>query len=167
MGGASFWFEIMNVPEHLIIRSDGLPFAELLSDWRWLVQENCTPVMMTAFGDLFLRDQAGHIHFLDLMCGQFKEVAVSQEAFDRLCDDREQRRAYFSWILLMELRKIHGPPADGQCFSCKVPLSLGGKMEASNFSPTDIQVHYSVLGQLQQQVSLLPPGTKIRDIKIT
>jgi hypothetical protein len=31
------------------------------------VSPDFTPVLMTAFGDLFLRDQSGRIHFLDLM----------------------------------------------------------------------------------------------------
>jgi hypothetical protein len=65
----------MAVPAHLTIKTDGLPFDSLLSDWRWLVSPEFTPVLMTAFGDLFLCDQSGHIHFLDLMSGQFKQVS--------------------------------------------------------------------------------------------
>ena len=67
-----------------------------------------TPVLMTAFGDLFLRDPSGHIHFLDLMSGEFKQVAESPEEFDRLCEDREQRRSWFVGFLLTEVRKSCG-----------------------------------------------------------
>ena len=116
---------------------------------------------MTAFGDLFLRDQSGHIHFLDLMCGEFKQVAESQEEFDRLCEDREQRRNLFVSFLLTEVRKLRGELAAGECYSCKLPLSLGGQLEADNFERTDLRVHYSILGQLHQQARHLPPGTKI------
>lgn len=156
----------MAVPAHLIIKTDGLLFDSLLSDWRWLVQSSYTPVLMTAFGDLFLRDEAGHIHFLDLMAGDFKQVAISQEEFDRLCEDREQRRSWFIGFLLMELRKLHGNLAAGECYSCKIPLSLGGQLDADNFERIDLQTHYSVLGQLHQQTKHLPPGTKIDSIKI-
>jgi hypothetical protein len=65
----------MAIPAHLVIPIEGLPFDSLLADWRWLIGGNYTPILMTAFGDLFLRDDAGHIHFLDLMAGQFKQVA--------------------------------------------------------------------------------------------
>src|SRR5207245_8042888 len=98
----------MSVPAHLTITTDGLSFDSLLSDWRWLVQPSFAPVLMTVFGDLFLRDEAGRVHFLDLMAGEFKQVATSQEEFDRLCDDREQRRNWVVGFLLMEVRKLRG-----------------------------------------------------------
>lgn len=156
----------MAVPSHLTAKSDGIAVETLLSDWQWLVQGKFTPAVMTALGDLFLRDETGRVHFLDLMCGEFKPVAASQDEFDRSCKDREQRRKLVHRPLVMELRKLHGELADGQCFGCKIPLSLGGQLEASNFERTDIQVHYSVLGQLHCQTRHLPPGTKIHDVRI-
>ncbi len=156
----------MAVPAHLTIKTDGLPFDTLLSDWRWLVSPDFTPVLMTAFGELFLCDQSGHIHFLDLMSGEFKPVAESQEEFDRLCEDRERRRSWFVGFLLTEVRKLRGELAAGECYSCKTPLSLGGQLETDNFERADLQVHYSILGQLHQQTKHLPPGTKLGSIKI-
>ena len=156
----------MPVPAHLTIKTDGLPFDSLLSDWRWLVSPDFTPVLMTAFGDLFLRDQSGRVHFLDLKSGDFKQVAESQEDFDRSCEDREQRRSWFIGFLLTEVRKLRGELAAGQCYSCKTPLSLGGQLDADNFERTDLQVHYCILGQLHRQTRHLPAGTKIDNIKI-
>jgi len=156
----------MAVPAHLTINTKGLQFDSLLSDWRWLVSPDFTPVLMTAFGDSFFRGKSGGVHFLDLMCGEFKQVAGSQEEFDRLCEDRERRRSWFIGFLLMEVRKLRGELAAGECYSCEVPLSLGGQLNAENFPRTDLQVHYSVLGQLHQQTKHLPPGTEIGSIKI-
>ena len=156
----------MSVPGHLTIPINGLQFEKLLADWRWLVPENFTPVLMTAFGDLFLRDESGWIHFLDLMAGEIKEVAASQEKFDHACEDREQRRTWFLGFLVIELKGKHGPLSLNQCYSCKVPLTLGGQIEADNFEPTDLEVHYSILGQLHQQTKRLPAGTKIKNVKI-
>ena len=156
----------MSVPAHLTIKTDGLPFEEMLSDWRWLVPSDFTPVLMTAFGDLFLRDKSGRVHFLDLMSGEFKPVADSPEEFDRLCDDRERRRSWFVGFLFTEVHKLLGDLSAGQCYSCKKPLSLGGQLEPDNFERTDLQVHYSILGQLHQQTRHLPAGTKINKIKI-
>jgi hypothetical protein len=155
----------MAVPTHLTIKIDGLPFDSLLSDWRWLVSPDFTPVLMTVFGDLFLRDKSGRIHFLDLMSGEFKPVAESQEEFDRLCEDRERRRSWFVAFLFTEVRKRCGDLSAGQCYSCEKPLSLGGELEPENFERTDLQVHYSILGQLHRQTRHLSPGTKIDSIK--
>jgi hypothetical protein len=66
----------------------------------------------------------------------------------------------------MELRKLRGELAAGQCYSCKIPLSLGGKFAADNFERADLRVHYSILGQLHRQTRHLPPDTKIDSIKI-
>ena len=154
----------MSVPAHLTAKMDGLSAESLLADWRQLVPTTYTPVVMTALGDLFLRDEAGRIHFLDLMCGELKQVAISQEEFDGLCESREQRQSWFVSHLVMELRKLHGELPAGRCFSCKVPLSLGGQLDADDFQPCDIQVHYSVLGQLHAQTRHLPPGTKVDSI---
>jgi hypothetical protein len=121
---------------------------------------------MTALGDLFMRDGSGHFHFLDLLCGECKQVATSFDEFDRLCDGEEQRQSWFAADLVADLAKIHGELLEGQCFSCKVPISLGGKLAADNFQSCDIQVHYSVLGQLHQQTRHLPSGTKIGGVKI-
>jgi hypothetical protein len=121
---------------------------------------------MTAFGDLFLRDDAGHVHFLDLMAGEFTQVATSQEEFDRLCDVRGQRRTWFIGILAVELRKLHGDLAAGECYGCKVPLSLGGKLDADNFARTDLRAHYSVLGRLHQQTKHMRAGANIDSVKV-
>jgi hypothetical protein len=154
------------IPAHLTIPIEGLRFDALLSDWRWLVGTNYTPILITAFGDLFLRDDEGRVHFLDLMAGQFKQVAESEQQFNDLCEDRGQRRTWFLGSFLTEIRKILGELATGECYRCKVPLSIGGELSPENFERTDLQTHYSVLGQLHRQTRNLPPGTKINRIKI-
>ncbi len=104
-----------------------------------------TPLLMTAFGDLFLRDHSDRIHFLDLMSGEFKQVADSQEDFERLCEDRERRRSWFLGLLLTGVRTLRGELAADECYSCKIPLSFGGQLEPDNFERSDLLVHYSIL----------------------
>jgi hypothetical protein len=156
----------MPVPAHLTIPIEGLPFDSLLADWRWLVANNYTPIMMTAFGDLFLHGDAGPVHFLDLMTGRFKQVAESEEELSTLCEDRSRCRTWFIGFLVMELRKTLGELAPGECYGCKLPLSLGGELAPDNFQRTDLQTHYSVMGQLHRPTHNLPLGTKIKRIKI-
>jgi hypothetical protein len=56
--------------------------------------------------------------------------------------------------------------ASHECFGFKKPPVLGGEYDPSNFEPTDISVHFSVLGQLHEQVKDLPEGTPISNINI-
>jgi hypothetical protein len=157
----------MSVPQHLTISIEGLSFDILLADWRWLVPENFNPILMTAFGNLFLHDGSDRIHLLNLMTGELKVVAASQYEFEEACESREQRQSWFLGFLLMELKSKHGPLQKNDCYSCKIPLSLGGQLEADNFEPVDLQTHYSILGQLHRQTNTLPPGAKIQKIKVT
>src|SRR5215831_2987792 len=145
----------MSIPSHLIVKTEGVDFDALLSDWRWLVRADLKPIVLTAFGDLFLRGESGRIYFLNAMMGDLKEVADSEEAFERLCEDREQRRMLFLSSFLMEVRKLRGELAPGDCYSCEVPLSLGGQLEPENFEPADLFSHFSILGQLHQQTKNL------------
>src|SRR6266478_3421819 len=122
----------MSVPAHLLAKTDGMELESLLSDWRWLVQPNLKPILVTALGDLFLRDGVGRVHFLDTMTGDLKQVAESQDAFEQLCEDRGYRRNYFQGFFVMELLKLLGELAPGECYSCENPLSLGGESEPEN-----------------------------------
>jgi hypothetical protein len=156
----------MPIPSHLKIKSEGVDFDALLSDWRWLVKPELKPFLLTVFGDLFLRGESGRIYFLNAMTGSLKEVADSEEAFEQLCEDREQRRMLFLSSFLMEVRQIRGELAPGDCYSCEVPLSLGGELEPENFETSDLSSHFSILGQLHSQTKDLPAGTKIDKINI-
>src|SRR6266436_4117190 len=98
----------MAVPAHLLAKTDGVDFNSLLSDWRWLVPKNLKPTVATAFGDLFLCDEAGKVHFLDTLYGELKQTANSQAEFEQLCEDRDFRRKYFQSFFVMEVRKMHG-----------------------------------------------------------
>jgi hypothetical protein len=156
----------MPVPSHLVIKTEGIDFDAFLSDWRWLVEPELKPFLLTAFGDLFLRGESGCVYFLNAMTGSLKEVAESEVAFEQLCEDREQRRNLFLSSFLMEVRKARGDLALGDCYSCEVPLSLGGQLEPENFEPTDLLSHFSILGQLHGQTRNLPGGTKIDNVQI-
>jgi hypothetical protein len=156
----------MAVPQHLTIKIDHLSFDSLFSDWRWLVSPEFTPVLMTAFGDVFLCDASGAIHFLDSKSGTFEKVADSQGAFEMLCEAPVHQHGWFADFLLAELRKAHGELAIGECYSCKTPLSLGGTLEVDNFERMDLEVHLSILGQIHQQTRHLPPGVTINSVRI-
>lgn len=49
----------------------------------------------------------------------------------------------------------------------KWPLPvLGGDESVANLEPTDVSVHFGVLGQIHEQVKDLPPGTEIGEIRL-
>jgi len=139
----------------------------LLSDWRWLIGPDRQPILLAALGDAYLQDAGdGTVHLLDVGGGAVEQVADTVDAFRALLADPEFVGDSFVPELIVELRgqgKALGP---GQIYSFRHPPVLGGEYSADNLEPTDIAVHFSVLGQIHEQVKDLPPGTPIEDVVI-
>ena len=133
----------------LTVTLDGVDLDSLLSEWRWLADESYQPVVITALGDLFLRREDGPIFWLDAGSGQLTEVASSAEEFKQLMVQPENANEWFVPQFVGDLLSTGLQLGPGQCFGYKVPPVLGGEIEPDNFEPTDLQVHFGILGQIQ------------------
>jgi type VI secretion system (T6SS) immunity protein Tdi1 len=140
--------------------------ADLLSDWRWLVGDSVRLLLVSAIGDMFLADAKGHVMWLDTGAGQLQQIAASVDEFQQLRQQRQNVDQWFIPLLVGDLITGGVRLAPGQCYSYKKPPILGGEIEPANFEPTDLSVHFSVLGQIHKQIKDLPPGTKISNIRI-
>lgn len=149
----------------LTINPAGLDFATLLQDWSWLVPETMTPVVVSALGDLFLRDVDQAIFWLDTGAGKLTRVADSPEHFKQLMVQAEYANQWFVPQLIGDLIESGQVLKAGQCYSYDIPPGLGGEFSVDNIRPTDIRVHFSMFGQLFRQTKDLPDGTPIHDIQ--
>ena len=138
----------------------------LLQDWRWLLGDSMQLLIVSALGDMFLADPAGQVFWLDTGTGQLNLIAASVDEFQQLRQQRQYADQWFIPQLVGDLIASGIQLSPGQCYSYKKPPILGGAIEPANFQPTDLSVHFSILGQIPRQVKNLPPGTKITDIKI-
>jgi hypothetical protein len=145
---------------------EGLSSEELLEDWAWLLGKTFTLIALNNFADMFLRNEAGEIYFLSLATGELNELAKSSAEFQRLSADKVNQEKLFSLKLLTELERAGLKIASGQCFGFKKPPSLGGEIEVSNIEISPLNPYVSLMGQIHQQVSKLPPSTKITGVKI-
>ena len=55
--------------------SETLDSERLLCYWRWLCPQSLAVIQRNAFGDLFLRDEVGRVHMLDVGLGDFSLIA--------------------------------------------------------------------------------------------
>jgi Domain of unknown function (DUF1851) len=150
----------------LTVSPNGIDFDDLLSDWRWLIGEEYQPVVISTLGDLFLRQDDGRIFWLKTGWGQLTEVAVNGEEFKKLMVQPNNAAEWFMPNLVGDLLSSGKRLGPGQCFSYQVPPVLGGEIGPQNFQPTSLSVHFSILGQIHEQVKDLPEGTPIGEIKI-
>ena len=149
----------------LTISPDGVDFNDLLSEWRWLVGQEYQPVIISALGDLFLRQDDGRIFWLNTGSGELAEVAKDAEEFKNLIVQSDNTDEWFLPNLIGDLLASGKTLGAKECFGYKIPPVLGGKYEPDNFEPTDLSVHFGILGQIHFQIKDLPPGTKIDKIK--
>lgn len=151
----------------LTVNFQHLDREALLSDWRWLIGPTKQPILLAAIGDAYLQDaEDGTIHLLDVGGGALEQIADSVEEFQALLGDREFVTDSFVPSTIVQLRNAGKTLEPGQIYSYVHPPILGGAYSIENLTPTDIAVHYSVLGQVHEQVKDLPEGTPISDIRI-
>ncbi len=134
---------------------------DFLSEWRWLVGDSVQLMLISSLGDMFLADKAGHVHWLDAGTGQLTEVAGSFDEFQQLRREPENAEEWFVPLLVGDIIESGARLAPGECFGYKLAPIVGGQMEPCNFQPTNLSVHFSILGQLNRQAKDLPEGTSI------
>jgi hypothetical protein len=62
---------------------DGLSVNKLLSEWRWLCPGDFRLIAVNAFGELFLEDNVGAIHWLEMAIARMSRVADTRDQFLR------------------------------------------------------------------------------------
>ena len=101
---------------------DHLDVDQLLMEWRWLCPNPMSLVARNVFGDLFLRDQDGQIHQLDVAIGKLLKVADSETQFKELATSK--REEWFAESDEFAAAAKGLKPNLTQCIGFSVPLAL-------------------------------------------
>jgi hypothetical protein len=139
-----------------------LEVERLLSEWRWLCPQRMALVARTAFGDLFLRNEAGAVFWLNTAVGKLTEVAHSETHFPEMANTEEKRREWFAepeWQASLT-RGLN--PTSTQCIGFSVPLVFAESGSPDTPYIADLYEYVSFLGDLNRQISSLPDGAKVR-----
>lgn len=150
----------------LTVDLSGQSSDALMKEWRWLAPEILSLRMVSALGDAFLEDAFGAIYWLDVGAAELMRIADSREAFDTSRQQLEQANQWFAPQLVGDLLSRGHILGAGQCFSCKIPLTLGGDFHPDNFLPCSLKDHFDGIGKIQSQVKYLPVGTLISSIAL-
>ena len=144
---------------------EGFDADDILQEWRWLVSQPATPLLVTAFGDVFLATRSGAVLFLDTMGATCDEVAPSVEAWKDMLESPERIEEWFMPSMLILLHEADRYLAPGQCYSPVQSVFTGGALAPHNFKPADWRVHLAFAGTLGEKVKKLAPGTKITGVR--
>ena len=118
-------------------------------------------------GDAFLRDSHdGSIHFLDTVSGEIERIASDEQGFESVMALRENAQRWLMTDVVKGQAVLGMSPGPDQCLSFKIPPALGGQLDPGNFELSSILVHFSINGQIHQQIKDLPAGARIGEIKL-
>nr|WP_121273381.1 T6SS immunity protein Tdi1 domain-containing protein [Pedobacter schmidteae] len=138
----------------------------VLSDWNWILPKQLEVLYITLFGDIFFTDNEGGVNWLDTGSFNLNKVAESLEKFHRLLLDEENVNTWLLPHLCEELITSGQKLEQEQVYSFKLMPALGGEYVVDNIKPTDIYVHFSISGQIGEQIKDIPDGTRI-NFKLT
>jgi hypothetical protein len=155
-----------NLSKYTIPPSE-LDVDRILESWGWLIgKRSLTPIAVSKFGDWFLEDSSGQIHYLNILGGELVKVAASRGEFERLSEQQANCDEWFMGELVELLVERGVTLRKGQTYGYKLLPILGGKIDADNIEPTDPVVHQSILAQTLEQTRDLPSGTRITGFTI-
>jgi hypothetical protein len=141
---------------------DHLDVERLLVEWRWLCNKPMVLVAKNAFADLFLRDELGHIHRLDVAVGTLRKVADSEMQFREMALKRENQEKWFA-IANEKAAAARGlEPNEVQCIGVSVRLVYAESGSRDTPHVVDLYEHVSFLGDLNRQIAGLADGAKVR-----
>lgn len=149
----------MNVADYLI-NPEGKGWPRLLADWVPPLPADFTVWLVNRLGEVFAVDAGGAVLRLDTGMGRCEQVADSREHFARLLDTAGVADLWLRLKLVDDCRRAGMQLAPGQCYSFRIPPTLGGKYEASNLKPTELAVHFSYQAYILKQADIywIPPA---------
>ena len=151
----------------LTVNFSHLERKEILSDWQWLIGKEKFPILITAFGEAFLQDvNDNSVHFLNVADGVLSHIANSPEELKEKLSEREFVSEYLAVQAVGDLSQIGKLLGHGQVYSFKLAPILGGEITADNLEPADMEVHFSIHGQIHEQVKGVPDGTAVKSVEL-
>ncbi|MEM7664365.1 MAG: T6SS immunity protein Tdi1 domain-containing protein [Pseudomonadota bacterium] len=138
-----------------------------LDAWAWLPLAGLTVIAVSAFGEVFFRDDVGAIHQIDTIEGKLSKVASSLAELTVSLEDIEVRDSLLFEGLVIGARDRRLILEEGECYDFRIAPVVGGTMNADELEKLSFVVKLHIAGQLHEQVKDLPPGTPIGEITIS
>lgn len=149
-----------------IIPKDGLDLEGLLDDWRWLLPDSYTVILINRFAEFLIEDQAGNIYSLEPGAGMLRVIAKSRDELDAVFEDDERLADLLMAGPIEDCVEAGMQLSAGKCYGFKKPCTLGGEFDVSNYEVKSLLVYLSVMGQFHEQIKDVPDGTEIGSITL-
>ncbi|MCO1336992.1 DUF1851 domain-containing protein [Microbulbifer sp. OS29] len=106
------------------------------------------------------------IFHLSVGSGALREICSSVDEFQALLKDPQFIYDEFVPHVISSFRESEMALGEGQLYSFKILPIFGGEGSIDNIAPCDIEVHFSIFGQMVEQTQSLEPGTPIGSVDL-
>jgi hypothetical protein len=142
---------------------DGISAEMLLREWKWLTSEEFSLLAVNAFGDLFLQDVGGRVHWLDVTNGTIFLIATSTAKFRQAAKTAAKRKDWFLEELAEDVDRRGCRPEKGQCVGGKIPFVFTQSSNPpDNMYVADLYEYVAFMGDLHGQMKNVPDGGQVR-----
>ena len=142
--------------------NDTLDSERLLREWRWRCPQSLTVIQRNVLGDLFLRDEAGRVHMLNVGFGDFILIAESVFEFTELAKTPERHEEWFAEREASAAAVRGLVPGPGQCIGFYPPVVSAECDGLNSAYVTDLYDNVGWLGDMHRQIAALPDGANVR-----
>jgi hypothetical protein len=139
---------------------------DICSCWEWNLKDQKAVFLISNFGDMFLIGKDDEISWLHTGTGEIKKIADNLQEFEDIVITESNTEKWFFASLLEKLILKGQKLKKNEVYSFNILPTLGGSYSITNFTPTDISVHFAITGQLQERIKNLPHGTKINNVNL-
>ncbi len=142
--------------------TDGISSERLLSEWKWLAFGELSLLAVNAFGDLFLTNVQGAVHWLDITAGRISRVANSEKEFRDAATELPKKN---EWSLIDDAEKAERKgysPGKGQCVGSKIPWIFKESANMPDMYVADLYEYVSFMGDVHCQINDVPDCGKVR-----
>jgi hypothetical protein len=151
--------------DDLTINIAHVDMDDLCECWMWLIPDLKQVLMISKMGDMFIMQKDGCIYWLATDMGNLTKIANDYKEFEQLLLEEDNLDNWFLPLLIQQLIAAGMLLGPNQVYSFKLMPVMGGDYAVDNIEPTDLSVHFTITGQICQQIKNLPDGTKVK-IKI-
>ncbi len=147
--------------EKYLIPLDNLDHTKVLSTWTWLTGDKSI-VALTKSGDALLKDNSGHLYFLDVGGGT---VELKADSYRDFLDNKLSYELTEELLLPVVVDKLeqHGIKLKPrQVYSYTLLPIIGGAYDEKNMFAVDLYEHYNLTGDIHFQLKDSPDGTHIK-----
>ena len=149
-----------------IVNFDGCSVEKIVEEWKWLIGDNLTIILISCIGDLFLIDTDEKIYWLNTGEGKVEFIAKNRTEFNDKLNEKTLVNELFMCDLVERIFESGILLAQNQLLSYKKLPIIGGEYIVENFYKLTIEEHFSITGEIHRQLSNLPNGTKVK-VKFT